>query len=403
MPQDIRETKKELELFRLMGDLQNPTADLFSTLFARHKDSPPKYHPDDLIEIGPEQSPFVVSKSTTTIGIYIVNKFLLEPIQVLGYINTEFTGKKWGKVEDRVAEALLAGDVKQSTVCEFIDRCQYLLGGPLAHLINPSITEAITELPPSAAALKKKLMAEHAAEIAADDPLATAKIEKEVTKEALDRMQATNDPGLCMFESGAIDPYNNYKTMFVMKGAIKDPTGESPTGYRVVASDYDNGLAKDDIPKIANALVNSSYSSGVATQDSGYIGKKYNAVLQSVKIGPVGSDCGSTKTMDVTIDDRYLYRYIMISGKPVLITPDNLAKYKGTVCKLRTPLHCHRKNPEYCNICVGDRPYRIGVHNTGLTFNIMSGATLNASLKAKHDATVKGYTVTTDDLLKYIK
>lgn len=402
MPRDIRNTPAQTAYFEALGDLHNPTAQLFAELFAAHKDSPPKYHVDDMIIIGPEQSPFVKENSSTTCGIYLFNKFILEPLKIFGYVNKPFGSKELGALEDGISDGLMQKDLTTEQVAEFIDRLQFLLGGPLAHLINPSINPDIMTLPPQAAALKKKLLAENKAGIEANDPQTSSKIEKEVTKVAMDWMNERNDPSLSFFKSGAIDPYNNYRTMFVMKGAVKDNTGESPTGYKIVTSEYDNGITKEDMPKIADTVVTSSYNSGVATQDSGYMGKKYNTILQRVKLLERGSDCKTPDTFQTVITNRHLYRYIMENGKPVCLTPEAIDKYKGKVCKLRSPLHCHAKDPYYCNICMGDRLYDIGVHNVGLTVSILSGATLNAALKTKHNVTVGTYTIKEEDILKYV-
>jgi hypothetical protein len=402
MPRDIRNTPAQTAYFEALGDLHNPTAQLFADLFAAHKDSPPKYHVDDMIIIGSEQSPFVKENSSTTCGIYLFNKFILEPLKIFGYVNKPFGSKELGALEDGISDGLMQKDLTTEQVAEFIDRLQFLLGGPLAHLINPSINPDIMTLPPQAAALKKKLLAENKAGIEANDPQTSSKIEKEVTKVAMDWMNERNDPSLSFFKSGAIDPYNNYRTMFVMKGAVKDNTGESPTGYKIVTSEYDNGITKEDMPKIADTVVTSSYNSGVATQDSGYMGKKYNTILQRVKLLERGSDCKTPDTFQTVITNRHLYRYIMENGKPVCLTPEVIDKYKGKVCKLRSPLHCHAKDPYYCNICMGDRLYDIGVHNVGLTVSILSGATLNAALKTKHNVTVGTYTIKEEDILKYV-
>lgn len=402
MPRDIRNTPAQTAYFEALGDLHNPTAQMFADLFAAHKDSPPKYHVDDMIIIGPEQSPFVKENSSTTCGIYLFNKFILEPLKIFGYVNKPFGKKELDALEDGISDGLMQKDLTTEQVAEFIDRLQFLLGGPLAHLINPSINPDIMTLPPQAAALKKKLLAENKAGIEANDPQTSSKIEKEVTKVAMDWMNERNDPSLSFFKSGAIDPYNNYRTMFVMKGAVKDNTGESPTGYKIVTSEYDNGITKEDMPKIADTVVTSSYNSGVATQDSGYMGKKYNTILQRVKLLERGSDCKTPDTFQTVITNRHLYRYIMENGKPVCLTPEVIDKYKGKVCKLRSPLHCHAKDPYYCNICMGDRLYDIGVHNVGLTVSILSGATLNAALKTKHNVTVGTYTIKEEDILKYV-
>ena len=402
MPRDIRNTPAQTAYFEALGDLHNPTAQMFAELFAAHKDSPPKYHVDDMIIIGPEQSPFVKENSSTTCGIYLFNKFILEPLKIFGYVNKPFGKKELDALEDGISDGLMQKDLTTEQVAEFIDRLQFLLGGPLAHLINPSINPDIMTLPPQAAALKKKLLAENKAGIEANDPQTSSNIEKEVTKVAMDWMNERNDPSLSFFKSGAIDPYNNYRTMFVMKGAVKDNTGESPTGYKIVTSEYDNGITKEDMPKIADTVVTSSYNSGVATQDSGYMGKKYNTILQRVKLLERGSDCKTPDTFQTVITNRHLYRYIMENGKPICLTPEVIDKYKGKVCKLRSPLHCHAKDPYYCNICMGDRLYDIGVHNVGLTVSILSGATLNAALKTKHNVTVGTYTIKEEDILKYV-
>lgn len=402
MPRDIRNTPAQTAYFEALGDLHNPTAQLFAELFAAHKDSPPKYHVDDMIIIGPEQSPFVKENSSTTCGIYLFNKFILEPLKIFGYVNKPFGKKELDALEDGISDGLMQKDLTTEQIAEFIDRLQFLLGGPLAHLINPSINPDIMTLPPQAAALKKKLLAENKAGIEANDPQTSSKIEKEVTKVAMDWMNERNDPSLSFFKSGAIDPYNNYRTMFVMKGAVKDNTGESPTGYKIVTSEYDNGITKEDMPKIADTVVTSSYNSGVATQDSGYMGKKYNTILQRVKLLERGSDCKTPDTFQTVITNRHLYRYIMENGKPVCLTPEVIDNYKGKVCKLRSPLHCHAKDPYYCNICMGDRLYDIGIYNVGLTVSILSGATLNAALKTKHNVTVGTYTIKEEDILKYV-
>lgn len=403
MSRDIRGTKLQDELFVILGDFSNPTSEMFATLFARHKDSKPKYNPDDLIEIGPEQYNGVKPKSTTTVGIYMINKFLIEPLKVFNYINKPFDSKIWGDLENTIADALMAKDITTEQVSSFIDRTQFLLGGPLAHIINPSISSTLINLPASSKKLKQELLKEKKNDLDKEDAQVAASIEKEVVSDALKSMHQTDDPALSLFDSGAIDPYNNYKTMFVMKGAVKDNTGESSSGYKIVTSAYNEGITKEDMPKISDSLVTSAYSKGVATQDSGTLGKKYNAVFQRIKLQPANTDCGTKTYLKTVITKRHLYRYIVEKDKLILLTPENISNYVGKVCDLRTPLHCHAPDPEYCSKCVGDRLYRIGVKNVGLTFNIVSGSTLNASMKAFHDSRVKTTVATVRSLLKYVE
>ena len=125
-------------------------------------------------------------------------------------------------------------------------------------------------------------------------------------------------------------------------------------------------------------------------------------MAQNIRIGKIGSDCKSTTYLKAKITKNHLYRYIVEGGKLVLLDQDNIDKYIGKVCNLRSPIHCKSPEPTYCNICVGDRPYRVGNYNLGLTFMIMSGSTMNASLKSKHDVSLKYQTVGLSDLTKYM-
>lgn len=399
--------KLQEQAFEMLGDPKNITITIISKMFGYHKNTGILFNTDDIITIGPEHSKFVKLNTKTRLGIYIANKFVYEDMEIFGYINKTLNGKTLGKIDDAIAEALKAGQITTEKVFTFLDKCQYLYGGGFAQLINTSISSTMVHLPKSSAKLKKDLLEKHKDEISAGNPQVASAIEKQVTADALEQMRKTKDPALALYDAGcSIDPYNNYKTMFVMKGAIIDNTGESPTGYKVVTSDYDNGISKDDMPLIADSLVTGAYSRGVLTQNSGYSGKMYNAIFQRIKLGPRGSDCGTKQTKKVTITeenkDLYSqYRFIMVNGKPVMLTPETIDKYVGKTVALRSPKFCKCKDPEYCNICFGDREYRVGVKNVGLSFNIAQGALMNASLKKFHDITIKTYNITTDDLMRF--
>lgn len=404
----ILTVEQQAKLFELMGDLEKLDADRLSKLFAYHRKTGIAYYPDDIIMIGPEQSKFVKPRTVTTLGIFIANKFILEDLGIFGYVNKPITGKLNGAIDGAMSKALMSGDITREQYGQYIDRTQWLYGGPLAFIINTSLSETLLSLPPAAKKLREKLLAENKDAIAANDPQAAVHIERAVVNAALEEMRKSGDPSMALFDSGCgIDPYNQYKTIMVMKGAVQDNTGESPTGYKVITSNYDSGISKEDMPKIADTVVSSAYSSGVFTQDSGTNGKKYNALFQRVRIENRGSDCGTKDCLDIMITkdnaEDYIWRYIMVNGKPLMLTPENIKQYIDKNVKLRSPVHCKAKDPEYCSVCVGDRPYRIGIRNIGFTMMTISGATLNASLKKKHDISIKLRTITVDDVLKYVE
>ena len=399
---------QQKEFFDILGDPKNLTANIITQLFAYMKKSGIKFYPNDIIVIGPNESKFVKPNTKTSIGIYIANKFLWEDLEIFGYVNKIITGKMNGKIDACMSKALMAGDITREQYGNYIDRSQWLYGGPLAFVINTSLSETLLTLPPKAKTQRKQLIEENKDGLESNDPQVSAHIEKTVVKTALEEMKNKNDPATALFEAGCgIDPYNQYKTIMVMKGAIQDNTGESPTGYKIITSNYDTGITKEDMPKIADTVVTSSYSSGVATQDSGSNGKKYNALFQRVRIQKRDSDCRTNDTIDVYLtednSEDFVWRYIKEGNKVILLTPDNIGKYINKTVKMRTGIHCKAKDPEYCSRCVGERPYRIGVRNIGFTFMTISGSTLNASLKVKHDVSVKLYNLTIDNVMKYVK
>lgn len=399
--------EQQKQFFIDLGDIEKLNVDTIVKLFAYTKKFGIKYNTDDIITIGPEQSPFVKPNTRTTTGLYLLNKYIFEDLKIFGYINKPITGKVNGNIEKQMAAALKAGDITRDQYGVYIDKTQWLFGGPLAFVIDTSLSETVLTLPPKAKKQREELIAANKEGLEANDPQVSFNIEHQVVQTALEEMRTKDDPSMALFDSGCgIDAYNQYKTIFVMKGAVQDNTGESPNGFKIVTSNYDTGVSKEDMPKIADTVVTSAYSSGVSTQDSGTNGKRYNALFQRVRLQPRGSDCGTKDTLKVTItkdnSEDYMYRYILEGGKLIMLDQDNIGKYIGKTVNMRSGLHCKAPDPEYCSKCVGDRLYRIGIRNLGFTFMTISGSTLNAALKKKHDVSIKLYNVTVDDVMKYV-
>lgn len=400
--------KQKKEFMDIIGpDIKKIDAIKLSKLFAYHKNGGCMYSVTDMMTIGPEDSKFVKPNTLTTVGIFLVNKFLFEELEIFGYINKTITGKVNGKIESSLAKALADGKITWEQYARYIDSAQWILGGPLAMIVNTSLSKTVLTLPPEAARLRKKLLAENKDALATNDPAVSSKIEHAVVDQALKEMRVTDDPAIALFDAGCgIDPYNQYKTIMVMKGAIQDNTGDSPTGYKIITSNYDTGITKEDMPKIADAVVTTAYSTGVSTQDSGANNKRFNNMSQRIRLLAHGSDCGNKDYDDVflspVIAENFIYRYIVENGKLKMLTSDNIKNYVGKTVKMRTANHCKAPDPCYCNVCVGERSYRIGIRNIGFTFMTISGSTLNASLKKKHDVSLHFYDVSVEEILKYV-
>lgn len=407
MARKLYESNKQQEFFDLLDDPKNITSSIITKLFGRSLKTGIRFYQDDEIKIGPKESPFVKPDTITTVGIYIANKFIFEDLKIFGYVNKTLDGGLIKDIGEKLATARLEEDITLQQVFDYIDRTQWLFGGTLAHIINTSLSETILTLPDKAKKKRSKLLKEHDAEIKAQNQLVAADIETEVTDIALEEMRKKHDPAMALFDSKAgVDPYNNYKTMFVMKGPIVDNTGLSPTGYKIVTSDYNDGVSKEDMSVIADALVTGAYSRGISTAESGYSAKKYNAMFQRSQLGPRGSDCHSTETVEVKVtkdnaEQVGLYHFIMEDDKPVLLTPKTVNKYIGKTVHMRTPAGCKMKDPYYCNVCYGDMTYRLGIKNVGMTYNGAANALLNSSLKKFHDIRVVTTEIGVDDFLSF--
>lgn len=116
-----------------------------------------------------------------------------------------------------------------------------------------------------------------------------------------------------------------------------------------------------------------------------------SAALQNIVLDDEGTDCGTTKTLAVTITKAnkglYNYRYIVEKGKLKLLTPDNMESYIGKTVNMRSPLYC--TGDKVCSKCAGEQYYMIGMKNVGLVTNRIGTSLLNASLKAFHDMSLK--------------
>jgi hypothetical protein len=386
----------------------NITKEVLLNLFGlKRGQKAPLVKPSDEIEISKEHSKFVKNKSITTVGIFIFNKLILEPLEVFGYINKTIDGKIMSTINDKVGIALTDGNITPAQCAEYIDNLELLGGGLLSYILNPSANTRSLRLPAKAKKALKDNLEASKEKIANGDLVEVARIEKEVTGIAWDELKKENPEALDMFEAKVgLSFDNNYKTMFIMKGPVQDNV-RGDGNFNVITSSLDNGISKDDFAAFADSGVTGAYSKGKLTGVSGYAAKIYNILYQSVELGDSGSDCGTKKTVPILITPnnknligRYLYH--MVKGKPELLTPETIDQYVGKVIQLRSPLICQMKEPKYCNICYGELAYKVDKKNVGMTYSVVANDRMNADLKKFHDVSIKTGTITTDMVTRYI-
>lgn len=360
--------------------------------FRQSVDKGPRFEVNDYFRL--PTSKFNTKREVwTTVGIYIMNLFLLENFhELLGYINKPFDGGTVKYIDNILSDALYYDKINTDMMADYYNRLQWIGGHDRLTLLTPSITPALLKPPPGLMEKKRELLKKYEKELDPSNPdnaIVAAKIEKDLIKMAEDYLKSQE--GYENFASKSkVNIGNNYKTMNIMKG----PLLNSYTGqYQVNASEYNTGIQKDEYASIADSSVLGAHARAINTAKGGYLAKKSNQALNAVQAGPKGSDCKTQKTLDVFIypemKDNYMNRYIIENGTYVELTPENINNYVNKIVKMRSPIYCKMKEPCYCNICLGNQPYHLGLDNFGLAINRISNKLLTLSMKKFHDLTVK--------------
>ena len=124
------------------------------------------------------------------------------------------------------------------------------------------------------------------------------------------------------------------------------------------------------------------------------------------RLGPAGSDCGSTKYREVFLTESEKadknYRYILDKDELVLLDDTTYGKYVGKTVKMRTPMYCKGVDGNQhviCNKCAGELYYKTGKVNVGLLVSVCTQTLSNADLQKFHDNTIHIKEIDVDDML----
>lgn len=339
----------------------------------------------------------------TTAGIFLFNKLIvegdLEKIIPNGYYNETLNKKKFSAFLNLVAAGIMNGSISiNPTVYHFLRDYEFW-ALKLVTIFSPSYTSALVT--PS-----KKLTTEKQKLLNNNKNASTAEM-VEIRDKLLDVARDTikDDPGKTLFDSGSRGSFeNDFGNMFVAVGPVENPvTGK----FDFMKSNYIGGISKEDLVAAGNIIVNAEYPKAIGTAKGGYQTKQFNAVFQTVTLGPKDSDCGTKGALTVTLTKNNLAKYVdqyiaLPNGKTILITNDLDVKYMNHPVKVRSPMYCLHldKDDALCNKCVGERFYKLGVTSMGLTASDLSAQLMNASLKLRHSLQVEMNKIDIEKILK---
>lgn len=327
----------------------------------------------------------------TTVGKWYFNKIFIERelFDIFKYVNEPITKKQLGKMNSILSSAVIEEKIPLGVLKNFHMKTQKLM--PCVSILSPNFSIDMLTISKTIDPKRKELFKKYKDELDAGNEIVADKVTEELLEYASDILK--DDPAMDMYRSGAGGTFdNNFKNMYIMKGAVKDP--DPLKGYNIIKSNYTDGISKEDYPLIANSLTAGPYKRARKTQVGGHWEKLFISAFQHIRLGPKGSDCGTKNTITITVDqsniNQIMYCYVQEGSRLIEINSENKDKFIGKTVKLRFSSLCEYKDKGcICNKCAGNLFYDIGITNIGAATPQVPSILKNISMKAFHDSTVR--------------
>lgn len=342
---------------------------------------------------GPDEDNKNKNTFRTTVGRWVFNKCFIEKelFPLFKYINKPINKKIYSWINTEISYAIIEDRLPLQSLKNYLMRTQKYQ--PYSNILAAGFTDKMLLMSKTLQPIKNKLLKQHEKEL--NDPdkklYAIDKIQKELLEYSKNYLKF--DPSMDMYDSGAKGKFdNNFKNIFVMKGATKDP---DPTkGFNIITSNLMDGIKKEDYANMARSMTEGPYARGVKTQVGGYWEKLFLRAFQHLKLGPKGSDCGTKRTITITLEpdimEMVMYNYIVENGKLIELTSQNKDKYLNKTVKMRFSSLCeYEKEGQICNACAGNFFYRCGFYNVGVAIPQVASRIKLIAMKAFHDTTVR--------------
>lgn len=355
-------------------------------------DGDPRFQPYDYFKVptGSYGSETKKNKKPfyTTVGQWIFNKGFIEKdlFDLFGYVSDTINSKTYDSINKKLSYAVLEDKVPLEALKTFQMKNQKFM--PFVSILSPAYSMKMLTISKTLDKKKKELMKKYEKELKAKDEKIMDIIEKELLQYSKEILEG--DPSMDMFDSGARGSFhNNFKNMFVSKGAIKNP--DPNKGFDLAFSNYMDGISKEEYSTFASSLAAGPYSRAKKTETGGYWEKLFLSAYQHVVILDKGSDCGTKRTVTVKLTEKncddWMYSYIVDGNKLVELTSDTLPNYLNKTVKFRFSSLCEAKDG-ICNICAGNLFTRLGIKNIGTATPQIPSRVKVLLMKGFHDSTI---------------
>lgn len=394
----VRTSKKitDKELYNELINLKESdiTASYIYGLFGEY-DGKSRCNPYDLIDIpagsyGPEGNKNK-NKFTTTVGIWIFNKWFIENdlFNLFKYVNKTINSDQLDSMNQELSYALMEDRIHVSALKRYLMKTQ--LAMQFVTVLAPNYSEELLTVSTKIDKLKDELIKKYKKELDAGDTVIAEQIEKELIAYAKDLLK--DDPAMDSFVSGARSNINNnFKNMFIWKGATRDPNPDAKQEYRIATSNYMEGIKREEFSLYCNSGIDGAYSRGKKTEHGGYLENLATMAYQDLILDEPGTDCGTDRHIEVMLTPKnvkqYMYNNIIgTNGKLTELNSQNKDRFMNKRVKMRMAYLCPHEKP--CNACAGNFYYKLGIKNVGLTLMQVFSIYKNKSMKAFHDSTVQ--------------
>lgn len=217
-----------------------------------------------------------------------------------------------------------------------------------SQLCVPSATERSLRPAPGYKEVYTRLLLENKDRL--NDPTVIAKIGDVL--EQMDREWIAGDPDKGFYQNDKSFQVIR-KKMFYMFGVEKNFADD---GFSFIPQSLEEGWNLDYFPQMMNSTRDGSFSRGAMTALGGEKTKTIFRVMSGTQIAI--PDCSATLGIPAMVTKNYAPRIVgrsmIIGGKTVKVTADNVNEFVGKFGLLRDPGYCLGPTPHFCSVCCGD-------------------------------------------------
>lgn len=254
-------TKKEDVEYFLSLKEEDITTSFIMENFAEF-DNKSKFNPYDTIDIPPNSYHNNKNTFTTTLGLWVFNIYFIERdlFHLFGYVNKTLNKSTLGGMNSKLSYALIEDKITLPQLKRYLMKTQKVM--PYVSVLSPSQTMMMLTCTKAISKKKEELYKKYKEEIDNGNEIIAEQMEKELLEYAKELLK--DDPSLDSFDSGARGSFgNNFKNMYVMCGATRDPDPNAEQTYKIIKSNYMSGITRDDYATVARSLSEGPMKRGV--------------------------------------------------------------------------------------------------------------------------------------------